>query len=103
MRPLTHCTCPSVRPSSVPRLCHLLNVPTHQFADVPFNWQQPAAATADTLYYYYYYYYYYYNFFFIIIIRLIHIMRGALCNRPCHDVVGWSRILIVAKRCIVGL
>ena len=41
---------PSVRLSvrlSSPRLCHLLNVPTHHCADVVFNWRQPAVATAS--------------------------------------------------------
>jgi len=34
------CVCPSV-----PQLCHLLSVPTHYSADVPYDWQQPAATT----------------------------------------------------------
>jgi len=29
-------------------LCHLLNVPTHHCADVPFNWRQVGTATAGS-------------------------------------------------------
>jgi len=31
------------------------------------------------------------------------IVKGAYLDRPCRDVVGWSRPWIVAKRCVVGL
>jgi len=37
----------AIHPARLPVLCpcHLLNVSTHQCADVPFNWRWPAAAT----------------------------------------------------------
>ena len=42
--------CLSVRPSVCLSicLCRLLNVPTHYFADVQFNWRQASAATAGS-------------------------------------------------------